>query len=952
MQQTVASRGSVIFVHGLAGHPFKTFQNDPSEPESLWPIWIGEDVQGIDVLSFSYPAPRFEFSDQALDLLSTARSLKLCLENELKGGTEPIVFICHSLGGLVVKRLLRLLNEQNDHSVEARDLLARVKAVVFLATPHLGSHVASLADWFRLLLRRSRAVEEMTLFRPELDDLNDWFRDWSQRPECLVFYETVAQSVLGRTVPKTTGDPKLPRVSPIAVIRDHPGIAKPLSREDGVHETVVRLLNRPGFLSEWAPKRKSKPSITKNLPTVRWQKLPIAVRLVRLLPLALFLVITLAIVAPRVIDYYWRYLCGPDNGAESLQLAIDNDDYRAVYSESCRPIQREAPVLGTSLQPILYAVANGRDQATSALLSRNVPNDSIGQVVIEDKLLCVDGGTTPLMAAAALDASKIVSQLLEAGADATLTDACGQTASLIAARNNAAQSLALIPLTQPVSLEDQPPSLLAAALEGDSSEVVAYLMEETGIRSWLGPRLESPLHLAVDAKASNSVRVITRTAPEILDQANASGITPLHLAISRGSIEIATILVEIGADIRAQTADGKTAWAMSEDRDMIGLLETMRNKLRLNARRLVNMILDSTPTSAVQSEFDLFVPANEFVEEGKDEYWTELRENVNLSNNTLSLFLSSETLGMTPLHAAVAMYDPATVEWLLQHGADPLDPNQDQVSLLELAIAAAAEPPESRRDNGEAGAAILRSIFGDNELQDENLKRQASRQMVEAVRSEPLVHQLLILGADPNLQAHPSPIEAASSIDGNSEVVRLLFENGVELGSEFDETGPNSVLAAIANRDMETLEILLNNNVNLNAAGQVEQSVGDVWIDFRGIPTTLAVCMSDEDILTKLLAENAQTEADLFDLDAFILASFLGDVEAVELIMKFREPGRRTFAASCNQHVLRALCSGNSPNAWPEHCEQEIIEQLPADGSRSTTAPVNSDPELSCLKLR
>ncbi len=83
----------------------------------------------------------------------------------------PVCFVSHSLGGLLVKRILRLGKESG--STDHNQLVDNTKAVTFFATPHYGSPLASLA-------RRIPGVSDVVkaLAKGEnLDDLAKWFED-------------------------------------------------------------------------------------------------------------------------------------------------------------------------------------------------------------------------------------------------------------------------------------------------------------------------------------------------------------------------------------------------------------------------------------------------------------------------------------------------------------------------------------------------------------------------------------------------------------------------------------------------------------------------------------------------------------------------------------------------------------------------------------------------------
>ncbi len=150
----------VVFVHGLGGDPFSTWRHGEDDTTS-WPHWLAEDYgERIAVWSFGYPAskstaPRlkerlkkflgFSINEDAGFSMPLPRRGRNALHNLVNKdiGNRPCIFIAHSLGGLLVKTILRAAHTDPASSDERR-VISNCKGVLFLATPHLGSSLATL----------------------------------------------------------------------------------------------------------------------------------------------------------------------------------------------------------------------------------------------------------------------------------------------------------------------------------------------------------------------------------------------------------------------------------------------------------------------------------------------------------------------------------------------------------------------------------------------------------------------------------------------------------------------------------------------------------------------------------------------------------------------------------------------------------------------------------------
>lgn len=158
---------SVLLVHGLGGHHYDTWRcgaaNEPwNVDETFWPLWLARDCQTLAVWVIGYRAPVSRLRGTAMHLTDQAGSIleRLLVEPALAHGR--LVFVAHSLGGLLVKQLLRTAESAARYNVRAEGLIERVGRVAFLGTPHSGSNLASwqigCASWYGPRQRPSRSV--------------------------------------------------------------------------------------------------------------------------------------------------------------------------------------------------------------------------------------------------------------------------------------------------------------------------------------------------------------------------------------------------------------------------------------------------------------------------------------------------------------------------------------------------------------------------------------------------------------------------------------------------------------------------------------------------------------------------------------------------------------------------------------------------------------------------
>lgn len=228
----------VVFIHGLNGDPIQTWSNSrTSEP---WTEWLAADVPSAGVWSIGYEAWASRWQGPAMPLQDRGVNVLALLQAEGLGD-NPLVLIAHSMGGLVVKQLLF---QAKVLSPEYGTIADAIAGVAYLATPHTGSGLANVADFFRRIMRGTVAIQDLQDGAPYLRMLTKWYRDNASQLDLrhLVMYEN--QTTAGvLVVDEVSADPGIVGVTPIRIDADHASICKPRSRTDLVYRQCLRLVS-------------------------------------------------------------------------------------------------------------------------------------------------------------------------------------------------------------------------------------------------------------------------------------------------------------------------------------------------------------------------------------------------------------------------------------------------------------------------------------------------------------------------------------------------------------------------------------------------------------------------------------------------------------------------------------------------------------------------------------
>ncbi len=127
----------IVFVHGITSDARYAWTNGDSN--NYWPMLVKEDDTffGADIIAYDYPSSYWGnglgISDLAAKFLKDLRS-----EPVNADAYENIVFVAHSMGGLIVRQAL----------LQSEKLREKTPAIFTFATPSGGSSLATLLDFF------------------------------------------------------------------------------------------------------------------------------------------------------------------------------------------------------------------------------------------------------------------------------------------------------------------------------------------------------------------------------------------------------------------------------------------------------------------------------------------------------------------------------------------------------------------------------------------------------------------------------------------------------------------------------------------------------------------------------------------------------------------------------------------------------------------------------------
>lgn len=237
-------QGDIVFIHGLGGNAIETWTN--LETGHSWPATLGSERPNLGIWSVDYDAASSEWQGSAMPIQDRAKNVLKALE--AKGiGDRPVIFVGHSLGGLIVKQMLNtaVTLKEEPHL----RILDHTRGVVFVATPHVGADAATVLKMLQTKwpeLRGTELLDQLKKNDPTLRLLNEWYITGidPDRIKTQALYEQVAFPGVGMIVEESSAMITIPgSPTSVGIDGDHLTICKPKDSGELICDTLKLFID-------------------------------------------------------------------------------------------------------------------------------------------------------------------------------------------------------------------------------------------------------------------------------------------------------------------------------------------------------------------------------------------------------------------------------------------------------------------------------------------------------------------------------------------------------------------------------------------------------------------------------------------------------------------------------------------------------------------------------------
>jgi protein SERAC1 len=245
----------ICFIHGLTGNSDSTWtaagQSRPW-PATLLPPKLGT----ARIITYGYDAyvvhKSVAGSNRLIDHASNLLGDLTTDRASCGAASRPLIFVAHSLGGLVCKEAILL--SRNNAEPHLRGVFECTRGIVFMGTPHRGAWMASWAKIPASALGMVKSTNKSLLAILETNDqllesvqVRFWsmireLREAGRRLEVTCFFEELPLAVVGKVVSKDSAT--LEGYNALSIRANHRDMVRFSSAEDNGFKRLLGELVR------------------------------------------------------------------------------------------------------------------------------------------------------------------------------------------------------------------------------------------------------------------------------------------------------------------------------------------------------------------------------------------------------------------------------------------------------------------------------------------------------------------------------------------------------------------------------------------------------------------------------------------------------------------------------------------------------------------------------------
>lgn len=233
-----SSKTNIVWVHGILSKGEKCWSNSNG---TYWPQLLSTDTKVRDVgnFVFTYKSNPFSGDYSIADIVDYLKEL-IRLEGIIE--SENIVFVCHSMGGIVVRKYL------TDRSFDLIKNNTKI-GLYLIASPSLGAKLADYLSFLAKLFGHDQALALKFIDKNKwLFNLNKNFRNLKESGELTIigkeFLEDNHKIVAEYAGSQFFGESvKIPD-------SNHSSICKPKDETEFIHRQLISFINKIELLNQ------------------------------------------------------------------------------------------------------------------------------------------------------------------------------------------------------------------------------------------------------------------------------------------------------------------------------------------------------------------------------------------------------------------------------------------------------------------------------------------------------------------------------------------------------------------------------------------------------------------------------------------------------------------------------------------------------------------------------